>query len=183
MIIDDVINETSERHGPPAAYFYCTRDSSEPRRADSTEILLSILRQLVSSSHEYIADKPLIPSLLSEWQSRQERDSTDRLNQNESIAIITEICSIKGAFIIIDALDECSPKNRENLMDSLDFICQNSAVIVNVFVSSRPNDYDIKTHFRKIPRVEISAKFNSHDIKDFGSSQRSRSALLLLTSS
>jgi len=182
LVIDDIMRETSEKNGPPLAYFYCTRDSSEPRRADSTEIILSILRQLLSSGQEYNADESLILSLSSQWQSRLKIDDTNRLDQNESIAIITEICNIKGAYIIIDALDECSPKHRENLMDSLDTICQNSTAMVNVFISSRPNDYDIKTHFKEIPRVEISAKLNSHDIRNFGPLHQLCHLLLVLIS-
>jgi len=168
LVIDDIMIETRKRNGPPLAYFYCSRDSSEPRRGDSTEVLLSILRQLLSNGHEYSGDESLILSL-SHWQLPLKMDATNRLDQSESIAIITDICSIRGAYIIIDALDECSAKHRENLMDSLDIICKNTTSIVNIFISSRPNDYDIKTHFTEIPRVEISAKLNSHDIKNFGS--------------
>lgn len=169
LVIDDVKKEVKKVDGPLVAYFYCTRDSSEPRRADSMEVLFSILRQLASSGPDYSADKPLIHSLIGKWQDRLGMDSEHRLDQDECIAVLTEICSIRGCFIIIDALDECPQKHRQNLMDSLDTISQNSTAMVKIFVSSRPN-YDIRNHFQKTPMVEILAKSNSQDIENYSTS-------------
>lgn len=47
MVIDSIKEELQKQVDPlPLAFFYCTRESSEPGRANPTEVLLSILKQL-----------------------------------------------------------------------------------------------------------------------------------------
>ncbi|KAH8594471.1 hypothetical protein B0O99DRAFT_687700 [Bisporella sp. PMI_857] len=167
LVVDDISEELSQKTGrPPIAYFYCSRESSEPRRADSTEILLSILKQLTCDS----LDDPISPWVAEKWQERRKLDSDDRLDRTEAVEIIIEICNMRGGFIIIDALDECPRNAREELMDSLDTICQNSTSLVRFFVSSRPNA-DIRQHFNKTPKLEILARRNSGDIVNYVNSE------------
>jgi hypothetical protein len=47
MVIDQILKDHEDQQTRPLlAFFYCTRESSEPRRANPTEIMLSIFKQL-----------------------------------------------------------------------------------------------------------------------------------------
>lgn len=167
LVIDDLLKELTNQHNaPPIAYFYCSRDSSEPRRGSALEILLSILKQLACS----LADEPLFPAVAAKWQERMNSGCEDRLDVQEAVDIIIQISSLRGAFIVVDALDECPKKQRQILLEKLDIIGQKSVSLVRIFASSRPNS-DIREYFRKTPRLEILAKTNSGDIEDYVKSE------------
>jgi hypothetical protein len=70
------------------------------------------------------------------------------------------------ATIIIDALDECDPARRHELLTGLDNIIQQSASLVKVFVSSR-DDNDIVCQLNHSPNLFIRASDNSEDIERF----------------
>ncbi len=97
----------------------------------------------------------------------------------ECIDLIIEITSTTGAIIVIDALDELQESTRGQLLDGLDTITQESDRQVHIFVSSREN-WDIKRHFQKIPKLEITAADNSHDISDYGNAPVSFPSLNLI---
>jgi len=152
MVIDDLGTELSRfDEPPPVAYFYCSRDSSEPRRADNSEVLLSILKQLACNDG---ADRPIIPHILSKWQQRLNMSSDHRLGEDECTDIIIEICSDRGAYIVIDALDECPKDSRQDLLEGLNKICQASTSLVRIFISSRPIK-DVRLWFHKTPYLEV----------------------------
>ena len=64
------------------------------------------------------------------------------LTLNECISLILAISDNKLAIILIDALDECNPERRYELLEALDTILQECANLVKIFVSSR-DDGDI----------------------------------------
>ena len=68
--------------------------------------------------------------------------------------------------IIIDALDECDPDTRSELLDTLEFILQESATLIKIFVSSR-DDQDIVCQLQVYPNLEILSNRNSDDIAKF----------------
>ena len=78
------------------------------------------------------------------------------------------------ATIIIDALDECDPARRHELLWALFRIHEESASFVKVFVSSR-DDQDIVRRLNKSPDVFIHATDNYEDIKNFGRFQVNKS--------
>ena len=69
-------------------------------------------------------------------------------------------------FIIIDALDECNPATRQNLLDAVDFILQQSPSLTKIFISSRDGQ-DIVYKLREYPNLELSSDRNSPDIAKF----------------
>jgi hypothetical protein len=161
LVIDQLskeLNGSSEK----LAYFYCTRESTEPTRSNPTEILLSILKQLSSTR----AQNPIHTAVVDKWLERQDEGTDYRLDILECTELIIETTKANSAFIVIDALDECDLLRRHELLEALDDIVQRSENIVKVLVSSR-REGDIVRHFQKTAKVEISAKDNSEDIERF----------------
>ncbi len=76
------------------------------------------------------------------------------------------LLELNPGVIFIDALDECDPHLRHELLEALDYIITHSASLVKVFVSSR-DDNDIVCRLDNSPNVYISASDNEEDIKRF----------------
>jgi hypothetical protein len=65
-----------------------------------------------------------------------EEDGTEpaQLTVEESTKLIISLIEINLAIIIIDALDECQPSRRYELLNALDDIIGKSASLVKIFV-------------------------------------------------
>ena len=68
--------------------------------------------------------------------------------------------------VIIDAMDECNPTTRLQLLKALENVLQASSSLVKVFVSSR-DDQDIVLRLSNYPNLEINSQRNSDDIVRF----------------
>ena len=90
----------------------------------------------------------------------------EKLTATECVKLILAILENDPAIIIIDALDECDPARRHELLQALDTIIQISASLVKVFVSSR-DDNDIVCRLSNSPNVFIHASDNGEDIQRF----------------
>jgi hypothetical protein len=151
----------------PVAYFYCTRNSAESERAKPDEILRSILKQLSCTTlHQPIRE----PVARTYKQRKEEADNDGReptkLMLKECVQLILALLETIRATIIIDALDECDPARRHELLSALDRIREESTSLVKVFVSSR-DDQDIVCQLNHLPDVFIHASDNCEDIKNF----------------
>ena len=77
----------------------------------------------------------------------------------------TTITSLPEVFICIDGLDECLPKNRQGLLESLQDIVQASPA-TKVFISGRPHVRDeIKKYFTAAIMIRLTPTIG--DIKRF----------------
>jgi hypothetical protein len=74
---------------------------------------------------------------------------------------------------VIDALDECDPETRADLLEVLEDILTLSSNLVKIFVSSR-NDQDIVLFLKKYPNLEICSDKNSQDIATFVKAETKR---------
>jgi hypothetical protein len=175
-VIERLSKDNSTNRAPaPIAYFYCARDSAEKERADPDEIMRSILKQLSFTR----ADLPIREPVAKEYKNRKEEAEDDgceptKLELADSVKLILEILESNPATIVIDALDECDPIRRSELLMALIGIVQKSASLTKVFVSSR-DDHDIVCRLKSWPDVFIRAGDNSEDIKDFVRSQVNQS--------
>ena len=152
----------------PVAYFYCIRSTSEPERADPDEIMRSLLKQLSCSGTKLPVREPLA-SRYKELKEKAEDDGSQeppKLNLEECVELILGLLDHNPATIVIDALDECDPLRRHELLLALKDIIQKSANIVKVFVSSR-DDNDIVCQLEDTPNVYIRASDNKEDITRF----------------
>lgn len=151
----------------PIAYFYCTRSTAEPERADPDEIMRSILRQLSCSKADLPIREP-VAKMYKEMKEEADEDGCEpaKLRVAECVDLILALLERNPATIIIDALDECDPGRRHELLLAFDKIIRNSANVVKIFVSSR-DDNDIVHRLANSPSVVIRAIDNSEDIERF----------------
>ena len=98
----------------------------------------------------------------------------EKLTVKECVELILALLESNPATIIVDALDECDPARRHELLKALDEIIQKSANLVKVFVSSR-DDNDIFCRLTNSPNVFICASDNSKDIDRYVRSEVTQS--------
>lgn len=75
------------------------------------------------------------------------------------------IKAYSSSTLVLDALDECDPQSRGELMHVLNRLVEN-ADRLRIFISSRP-DYDLKLQLKKNANVGIESTDNHDDIKKF----------------
>src|SRR4051794_27099677 len=109
----------------PIAYFYCTRNAAEEKRADPDEIMRCILRQLSCSTSDLPIREP-VAKKYKEMKKEADDDGCDpaKLTVTESVELILALLESNPVTIIIDALDECDPARRGELLSALDEIIQ-----------------------------------------------------------
>ncbi|KAJ6035936.1 hypothetical protein N7540_000215 [Penicillium herquei] len=142
------------------AFFYCNRN--EENRRDPLCILQSFVRQLSTpvGGTEHIRKKLKIVS-------HQAQRQGSHLGFGDCITQLTEsINEYSETFIILDALDECNEDSRWRLIHVIKELVSKSDRPLKVFISSRPNDEDIKTQISG-NNIEIQAVNNQPDIEKF----------------
>lgn len=149
------------------AYFYCTRDAAEPQRADPDEVMRAVLKQLAC----FNASQPIHPAVMREYDKRKkdaDEDGLDpiQLSLHDCNDLVLEITDQLPAIIIIDALDECDPLRRHELLEALRHIVVKSNNLVKVLVSSR-DDEDIGCRLNNVPNVYIRSDDNGIDVERY----------------
>ena len=93
------------------------------------------------------------------------------LSSAESVALILEMVNYRPlTTIIIDALDECDPRWRSELLEALTEILETSPGLIKILVSSR-DDGDIVCHLSGCLKLTIRADNNQLDIDHFVDSE------------
>jgi hypothetical protein len=159
-----VIDQLEKRDN--VAYFYCMRNPAEPQRGRGDQILASLVRQLAGTA----PDKPILSPVVDQYE-----DAIAGLGEfedqawtaDESGRVLLELMGeYPAATIVLDALDEVNQEDRQELLDILSSLLQDSPNPLKIFISSRDN-YDIVTHFEGSPNVYIDAEDNDRDISSF----------------
>jgi hypothetical protein len=89
------------------------------------------------------------------------------LRIEESCALIIQLTEYYPlTTIVVDALDECGPGKRADLLETLEKILEDSPQLVKIFVSSR-DDQDLVCHLQHYPNLEIASDRNKDDIAAF----------------
>jgi hypothetical protein len=167
----------SNLNSAPLAYFYCSRNSQEQFRANPIIILRSILKQL-----SFIRSQGVIFEPVRAFYQQRELEEIEvgctpsELTLDETTDLILDLLRNNPATIVIDALDECDPLRRNDLLYALDRIIQESSSLVRVLVSSR-DDNDIVVHLEQSPNIYIAAHNNFEDIKAFALKELTASIL------
>lgn len=164
LVIEDTLTAFGDRQSPPPAYFYCSRNPAEPGRSDPGAILGSIARQLSCLG----PGLPLLQPTVAVYEAH-EKDAfaAGSLRLKENRNLILELSKhYPVVIIIIDALDECNPATRQDLLDAMEFILQQSPSLIKIFISSR-DDQDIVYKLQEYPSLELSSDRNSSDIAKF----------------
>ncbi|KAL8683543.1 MAG: hypothetical protein Q9186_000455 [Xanthomendoza sp. 1 TL-2023] len=167
-LIQDLLELKSQQIASSAlAYFYCARDAAETQRADPGEIMRAVLKQFSC----FDASQPIHAAVLGEFEKRQkdaDEDGSDpsKLSLRECKDLILEIADQLPIVFLIDALDECDPLKRHELLQALKDIVQKSSNVVKVIVSSR-DDADIVCRLNNVPNVFIKSEDNGDDVNRF----------------
>lgn len=164
MVIDDALERYKAGDSPQPAFFYCSRNPAEPTRSDPQAILASLARQLSCLE----PGKPLMRPTVNLFKEKEEEGfASGPLQMDESLNLVLQlIAQYPLATIVIDAIDECNPQKRHELLKALEQILRNSSSLVKIFVSSR-DDQDIVLRLQQYPNLEIDSQRNGDDIARF----------------
>lgn len=142
-------------------YFFCSRTTAEPKRADPEQILRSLTRQV----SDLFGGPPLHPSLRQTYD--QQRPAGDLSAEEATRIILAAIEDRPVSYILVDALDECDRQTRDVLIDSLKDILAKSSSLVKIFVTSRDSHQDIALSMEDYPALCIDASRNRADIDHY----------------
>ena len=150
----------------PLAYFYCSREKSESCRADPTEILRAILKQLSSLG----PDGQVRHAIATEYKQRRldaEQDGLEVRNLAfpECTQLILELTSEAPATIVIDGVDELGYSSQD-LLNALRYLVENSSSVLKVFVSSR-EEAAIARSLYYASSIRVTSADNSKDVTVF----------------
>lgn len=164
-MVDFLLAQLEADNDEGFAYFYCNRNETE--RQDPDTIFRAILKQL-----SYLKTGVLHAAVVEHYNTAKlEGFSSGDLGIHESADLILQLLNIyPKTTIIIDALDECDPKLREDLFEALERILTLAPNLVKIFVSSR-DDADITHRYAELPNLYIEANDNADDINRFVQSQ------------
>ncbi|GKZ20283.1 hypothetical protein AbraCBS73388_005553 [Aspergillus brasiliensis] len=154
-------------HPLPIIHFFCSRNPAEPERSDAREILRSLVKQLSLSDSKDLMRTPVVEEYrerLREAHHYGEGPAT--LSIEECTELIYELGRSAPVMIIIDALDECDPKQRLIIQQALEEMCQTCRDLVKIFVSSRYEE-DIATGFRSQRSLGVTPEYTENDLKHF----------------
>lgn len=159
MLLCGIIEELEKRNGmmPILSYFFC---QATDRRADNATAVLRGLAYMFV--HQW-------PSLVSHFQAKHDTAGKALFEDVNAWIVLVDVLRsmlrdplLKGAYIIVDALDECSV-DRDKL---LDFIVAVSSMSPNIkwIVSSR-NWPDVEKAFRSAEQaVKLSLELNEASV-------------------
>jgi hypothetical protein len=173
VVIEDAMEAFRTKKAACPVYFYCSRNPAEPGRSDPARIVASIAKQLSTP----LRPGPLLEPTIKIYKEHEDKDfSSGPLTLEKSKALILELLErYQSATIVIDALDECNPKTRGDLLDTLEDLLKRSPCLLKIFVSSR-TDRDITYKLNNYPNLHLSSDRNTADIDLF---IRSETTLLI----
>ena len=133
-------------------------------RSKPEAVLASIVRQLSSLE----PGLPLLDPVVVKYQQKETQGfPSGPLDIDESCALIIQLAEHYPMIILIlDALDECDPETRANILDCLEKILQESSGLIKIFISSR-DDQDIVFTLKDYPNLEIVSDRNRDDVAKF----------------
>lgn len=161
MIIQSLLKAYEQQRAAYPLYFFCSRNTAEPERADPEQILCSLMRQ----ASELPGGPPLHQNLKDRFNNR--RAEGDVSADEASEIIINTIESRPITYIMVDALDECDRQRREILIDALKRFLTQANSLVKIFVVSRDNHQDIVWSMKGFPALCIDASRNHTDITQY----------------
>jgi len=158
-VIDSLMNRP---HTEALAFFYCNRNQTS--RQEPQNILRSFVKQLSISP-----DEEKIQDCLVRVYRQKERDGflSNEMSFEECETLISELIkTYSQTTLVLDALDECSPRLRGELIATFERLVENAPANLKIFISSRRDD-DIKYQLEKKANVGISATDNEKDISKY----------------
>ena len=85
------------------------------------------------------------------------------LTRQECTEIMGVLCSVRSlTFVVIDALDECDPSFRDEILEALEEIADNSTRLFKILISGQ-EDRGIHCHLEAFPNITIRTGDNRND--------------------
>jgi hypothetical protein len=139
------------------AFFYC--DGNDPEKQNPRFIFGSIIRQMLEQS-QLTPENPIMVSLKQFYRDHKLDTFESRSSLERLLCQITSIAAtFREVFIILDGLDECSP--REHLLQIIMRLIRRN---IRVLTASRP-ERDIEETFPShLPRIEMDEATVNVDI-------------------
>lgn len=146
LVIDRLVAFFSCQDVAVAYHYFDFRD----QQCQSAEAMLSsLLKQLASAKTEL----PHHELELYRKFTRQQRQP----RQEDLEKVIVPTCkAFDRAFLVIDALDECSPERRRAVIEALKRLHEVQSI--SIFVTSRPYPGDVTKAFEPFPKIDIEAR-------------------------
>lgn len=161
MIIQSLLKAYEQQQAAYPLYFFCSRNTAEPERADPEQILRSLMRH----ASDLPGGPPLHQNLRDRFNNR--RAECDVSADEASEIIINTIESRPITYIMVDALDECDHQRRDISIDALKRFLTQANSLVKIFVASRDNHQDIVWSMKGFPALCIDASRNHTDITQY----------------
>ena len=141
----DSLCDRAEEKGLAVAWLYC--DYLAHQEQSATAMLGAILKQLVSIGE--------IPENIRQTFRRQFSDRGLRLS--DIVGMLKKTCSLlSSVYICIDALDESTSKSRQELLESLRGIVQESPSMRVLFTGRSYVEEEVKKYFTRIITIPVS---------------------------
>jgi len=120
VVVEDALARYKAGDSPQPIFFYCSRNPVEPARSNPQVILASLARQLSCLE----PGKPLLkPSVNIFREKEAEGFASGSLQIDESFNLVLQlIAQYPLTTIVIDAMDECDPQKRHELLKALEKI-------------------------------------------------------------
>jgi hypothetical protein len=165
-MIEEALESFKAGNSPHPVFFYCSSKTADPQRADPRTIIASLARQLSCLEPEKSPLKPTI-DLYREKEEEDRGFPSRSIQMDESQKLILQLVEqYPLTTVFIDAIDECDPLGRSELLDALEAILRESSHPVKIVLSSR-NNQDLISRLQHYPHIEIDSERNSEDIKHF----------------
>lgn len=164
ILLDQLSEQSENGRNPDPVYFYCTRNPAEPERARSAPVLRSLVRQTACLR----SGTCLLETIRRAYLERKaDGFAAGPLTLEECTILLRELTQQRSlTVIVIDALDECEPDARDELLKALFSLVHCSSSLVKVLISSR-EDRSITCQMSDCLNLQISATKNRTDINRF----------------
>lgn len=168
-VVDHFLRQNSRQPSSIGlAYFYCSKNASEPERSDPDEILRSLLRQLTFPRDQ---QRTVHEAITAEYERRKVEAKLDgfdipRLRGPECLKLAVDILGQDPAVLIVDAVDEIQEPRRHELMNALEQLVIQCTSVVKVFITSR-NESRLLESVPEAHRICVNSIDNRSDMEIF----------------
>ena len=140
LVIDTLCKQGEGGNAAVACFYF---DPTAQEEQSPVAILGSVLKQVVGGLNE-------VPErIVKAFRGREKVIGGQRLDLAEIVESLRDISSSRRTFICIDALDECPPAHRMQLLDSLNRILQGSPG-ARIFLAGRPHIlFEVEKHLAR----------------------------------
>lgn len=128
------------------AYIYFNYKEEDKQK--STDVFANIVKQLACQINTLPRE---VKEKLENLRKPHEKPALDDLKE----ILISIIGSFTRVFIIFDALDECNPRSRLDLLPIFHHMGENG---INLFLTSREYPEDIQESFSKLTKIKLWAR-------------------------